>query len=128
MTAPDWTPADARLAKVRERLERERAAGMPERPPPPERAPPAARRVPTPDEQLDRERRQELWDYLLANHPDWAQSLRELRKVFGNYKIDAVKIEGRPTISYGKLKPFNAIRIEAALPSAADLKSSNIKR
>lgn len=115
---------DASLERVRARLERERAEGLPPRPAPPDLPATAVRRTPTPADQLTRERKQELWDFLLAEHPDLAQLIRSAKQTFGAIELEAVLIQGKPALSYGKLRPFNAIRIEACLPDRKSMSKS----
>jgi hypothetical protein len=115
---------EASLRRVQERLERERAEGLPPRPPAPDRPVTPVRRTATPADQLTRERKQELWDYLLAEHPDLAQMIRSAKATFGAIELEAVLIQGKPALSYGKLRPFNAIRIEACLPDRKSMPKS----
>lgn len=117
---------DARLARVQERIQRERAAGIPERRPAPDLAVAPARRVPKADDQVERERKQALWDSICKHEPNLAQFLRDLKGHGFTYELLSART---PDVVYGPDIPeFQAIRIEVRLPSAADLKSKGIKR
>jgi hypothetical protein len=116
----DWTPADARLAKIHERLQRERAAGQPARSTPPDVPAPAVRRTPTPDDQLTRERRQAMWDSICEHAPELAQLLRDLKALGIKAEVETYRAPG---LSHGPdPRPFNAIRIEARLPSPDEIR------
>jgi hypothetical protein len=118
---------DRALERVQERLARERAEGRAPRPAAPEVSSTPVRRTPKPADQLTRERKQELWDFLLANEPELAQLIRGCRQTFGTIEVEAIAVEGRPNLSYGQLRPFNAIRIEVVLPDKKSVPKSKPK-
>lgn len=129
MSTPAWEPADERLARVKARLERERAAGTPPRQSPPDTPIPAARLTPRSDEQIDREKKQQMWDAICQHAPELAQMLRELKKAGIKAEVRTLRVEAEPGANHGPdLRPFNAVRIEARLPSLTDLKSGVNKR